>query len=103
MRASYSAMITLTAMLACTSAQAQGPCEPERTINALANAVIRAAPLFRKPKAPEAVGAAPSAPPPPSTAQPPMTREAWKQSLIEQGRRFCQQYPDDSVCRAPPR
>jgi hypothetical protein len=82
------------------SAQAQGPCEPERTINALANAVTRVAPLFIKPRAaPETLGLAPL-PPPPSAPQPSMTREEWKQSLIEQGRRFCERYPDDSVCSA---
>lgn len=84
---------------ACTSAQAQtyGACEPERTINALANAVLRVAPVFMKPRAPaETVGAAPSAPPAS------LTREQWKQSLIEQGRMFCARYPDDSVCESNP-
>ncbi|MFY9624355.1 MAG: hypothetical protein WAL02_05815 [Rhodoplanes sp.] len=95
--------IALAAALACacTSAQAQtyGPCGPERTIDALANAVLRVAPIFMKPRAQaETVGAAPSAPPPP----PALTREQWKQSLIEQGRMFCARYPDDSVCGSNP-
>jgi hypothetical protein len=84
---------------ACTSAQAQdyGSCGPERTINALANAVLRVAPVFMKPRAhAETVGAAPSAPPAS------LTREEWKQSLIEQGRMFCARYPDDSVCGSNP-
>lgn len=93
--------IVLAAALtcACTSAQAQtyGPCSPERTINALANAVLRVAPIFMKPRAhAETVGAAPSAPPPS------LTREQWKQSLIEQGRMFCERYPDDDVCGSNP-
>ena len=61
------------------SAQAQsynngGPCGPERTIDALANAVIRIAPIFRKPRAApvETTGVAPASPPAP---QPSMTRE----------------------------
>jgi len=89
--------IALAAVLACSGAQAQtyGPCEPERTIDALASAVLRVAPIFMKPRAhAETVGAAPSAPPPPAS----LTREQWKQSLIEQGRMFCARYPDDSVC-----
>ena len=91
--------IALAAALACacTSAQAQtyGPCGPERTIDALANAVLRVAPIFMKPRAQaETVGAAPSAPA--------LTREQWKQSLIEQGRMFCARYPDDSVCGSNP-
>jgi hypothetical protein len=94
--------IALAAALvcACTGAQAQsyGPCGPERTIDALANAVLRVAPIFMKPRAhAETVGAAPSAPPPPTP-----TREQWKQSLIEQGRMFCARYPDDSVCATNP-
>ncbi|MFZ1884601.1 MAG: hypothetical protein WAU53_13615 [Rhodoplanes sp.] len=93
--------IALAAALACTctSAQAQtyGPCGPERTIDALANAVLRVAPIFMKPRAhAETVGAAPSAPPAS------LTREQWKQSLIEQGRMFCARYPDDSVCGSNP-
>ncbi len=95
--------IALAAALAftCTGAQAQtyGPCGPERTINALANAVLRVAPIFMKPRAhAETVGAAPSAPLPPAS----LTREQWKQSLIEQGRMFCARYPDDSVCGSNP-
>jgi hypothetical protein len=94
--------IALAAVLACvcSGAQAQnyGPCGPERTIDALASAVLRVAPIFMKPRAPaETVGAAPSAPPPAS-----LTREQWKQSLIEQGRMFCARYPDDSVCASNP-
>jgi hypothetical protein len=80
---------------ACTSAQAQayGPCAPERTIDALANAVLRVAPLFVKPKAQPAAQIEPA-------AQQAMGREQWKQHLIDQGRRFCEQYPDDVVCGA---
>jgi hypothetical protein len=79
-----------------SSAQAQqyGQCEPERVINSLTTAVLRVAPLFIKPKSQPA-------PQPIAQTEPPplgMTREQWKQSLIEGGRRFCAQYPDDEVC-----
>ena len=88
------------------SAQAQsynngGPCGPERTIDALANAVIRA-PIFRKPRAApvETTGVAPASPPAP---QPSMTREQWKQSLIEPGGSFASSPPTDSRRDTPNR
>ena len=65
-----------------------GPCGPECTIDALAKAVIRIAPIFRKPRAApvETTGVAPASPPAP---QPSMTREQWKQSH-RAGRKFCE-------------
>lgn len=76
-----------------------GPCGPERVIDSLATAVLRVAPLFMKPKshpAPQPVAQVePSRQFDPSD----MTREQWKQYLIDGGRKFCVQYPDDEVCR----
>lgn len=46
-----------------------------------------------------------SPPPPPAIAQPapppvaaPPDREQWKQRLLSEGRKFCEQYQDDPVC-----
>lgn len=77
-------------------AQPYESCEPERVIDSLADAVLRVAPLFIKPKsapAPQPVAQAES------TRPLGMTREQWKQSLLDGTRRFCIQYPDDQVCQ----
>jgi hypothetical protein len=78
-----------------SSAQAQqyGQCEPERVINSLTTAVLRVAPLSNQNHNQRRNRIAQTEPPPLG-----MTREQWKQSLIEGGRRFCAQYPDDEVC-----
>jgi len=86
-------LIAAALALATTAALAQNyPCEPARTIDALAAAVQRVAPMFIRPRAApvETTGAAPAAPPP---------RDEWKRRLMEGGRQFCAAYPDDEVCR----
>lgn len=93
------ALVTLTLPLVSGArAQPYGSCEPERVIHSLADAVLRVAPLFIKPKhqpAPQPVAQVePSQPLHP----PGMTREQWKQALLDGARRFCVQYPDDAVC-----
>jgi hypothetical protein len=86
-------------LLSSAQAQPYGSCPPERVIDSLADAVLRVAPLFIKRK---------SAPVPQPVAQvggpqplnpPGITREQWKQALIDGARRFCVQYPDDEVCQ----
>lgn len=86
-------------LLSGAQAQPYGSCEPERVINSLADAVLRVAPLFIKPKSgpvPQPVAQVEG----PQPLHPPgMTREQWKQSLVDGARRFCVQYPDDEVCQ----
>lgn len=95
------AAVTLPA-LSVAQAQPYGACEPERVINSLADAVLRVAPLFIKPKSASALQPVAQVEPPQSSQslQPPgMTREQWKQSLLDGARKYCVQYPDDTICQ----
>lgn len=77
-------------VVASTAAHAQPACPPERTIDALASAVARVAPLFTRPRAGPQGGPAP---------QPhPLSRDERREQIIAQGREFCAAYPDDRVC-----
>ena len=78
--------LKIIATVATVQAQPYDCGGPERTVNALANAVMRVAPMFMRARETGAV----------STAPP--SREQWKQQLLEQGRAFCARYPDDAVC-----
>lgn len=80
-------------------AQPYGSCEPERVINSLADAVLRVAPLFIKPKAAPALQPVAQVETPQTLQPADMTREQWKQSLLDGARKYCVQYPDDTICQ----
>jgi hypothetical protein len=79
-------------------AQPYGSCEPERVINSLADAVLRVAPLFVKPRPASALQPVAQVESPQPLQPPGMTREQWKRSLLDGARRYCVQYPDDPIC-----
>lgn len=39
-----------------------------------------------------------SRPPPRQQARPRMSKEQWKQAIIEEGNKYCNTYPTDSIC-----
>lgn len=86
-------------LLSGAQAQPYGPCQPERVIDSLADAVLRVAPLFIKPKSTPAPQPVAQVEVPQPLHPPGMTREQWKHSLVDGARRFCVQYPDDEVCQ----
>lgn len=85
--------------LGAAQAQPYGTCEPERVINSLADAVLRVAPLFIKPKPGPALQPVAEVETSQPLQPPGMTREQWKQSLVDGARRFCVQYPSDEICQ----
>ena len=83
--------LIIIAALALTTVPARAQqygCEPERAVAAMTNAFMRIAPLFMRPQ-----GTVAAAPPPA-----PRSRAEWKAALLNEGRKFCEVYPDDIVC-----
>jgi hypothetical protein len=46
----------------------------------------------------ERPGSTRPSPPPPQQAQSRMTKEQWKQAIIEEGNKFCNAFPNDEIC-----